>query len=161
MEQGGVTDFRGVMDEGERFGDHIRRRRERLQASIEGLAADAKINRDTWSDLELGKTRPHANTRKAVIEAIEAAEMQAFGVVGDAVPPRPTEGERQVVVRPLPGSDPADKFMEVEVQGRGGFRMVVRGPVNNPEALADMAERLMRRMSAPPNDDNSSPDDET
>lgn len=61
-------------------------------------------------------------------------------------------GEDAPVVRPI--GDPEERLMEVEVRGRGGFRIIVRGSVDNPEALADMAERLMKRgMSTPGNDE--------
>lgn len=62
---------------------------------------------------------------------------------------------REVAVRPLDG--PAEGMFEVVLEGNFGVRTIVRGPISNPEAVADMAERLIRRMSAPP--DDSQPDD--
>lgn len=58
--------------------------------------------------------------------------------------------EREVAVRPV--GDPNEGMFEVVLEGNFGVRTIVRGPVSNPQAVADMAERLIRQMSTPPDD---------
>jgi transcriptional regulator with XRE-family HTH domain len=127
----------------ETVGEEIQRRRQRLGIDRQPFAREADVSPTTVRKLEEGKVVPRDKSLAKIRDTLDRLEAEA-GI--------DVEG---VVVRPL--GDPRLGLMEVEVEGRGGFRIVVRGPVDNPQAVVAAARELMEPLSTPPEDDQ--PDD--
>ena len=113
-----------VSDDGER----VKARRERLGMDKIDLAKEAGVSRDTLAAIEAGE-----GFRRSSLTKIEKALDRLEEEVGiDAPPPRTTEE--------APG-----RFVEFTVNGLYGAESVVlKGPVEDREALLEMVERLMR-----------------
>ena len=107
-------------------GPEVKRRRKRIGMSIEELAAEAQVSRDTLSDYEGEVRKPHPSTSRKVREALERIEhetgMDAPGTGGDII--------------------------EFEVSGDFGVRVVVRGPIRDAEELQRSAAALVREIRA-------------
>lgn len=107
-------------------GPEVKRRRKRIGMSIEELAAEAQVSRDTLSDYEGEVRKPHPNTSRKVRAALEKIEhetgMDAPGWGGDII--------------------------EFEVSGDFGVRVVVRGPIRDAEELQRSAAALVREIRA-------------
>lgn len=108
-------------------GRTVRERRNRLGMSQAELGDEAGVNRDTIGALEKGEG-VRFSTVRAVSDALDRLEAET------ASPPDP-EDER----------DDAH-VMEFEVSGDFGVRVVVRGPVNDAEALEASVTRLVRNI---------------
>lgn len=110
-------------------GEVIRERRRALgiRSVAEFARQHGSIKEDTISSAE------HGNASPGTYERLEGwlAEQEA--------------NRGRAVVRPI--GDPAHGLLEVTVAGNFGVSATVKGPVDNPEALMEMVERLIRRMS--------------
>lgn len=107
-------------------GPDVRRRRKRIGMSIEELAAEAQVSRDTLSDYEGEIRKPQPDTRRKVREALERIEHET----GMDDPGR--------------GGD----IIEFEVSGDFGVRVVVRGPIRDAEELQRSVGALVREIRA-------------
>lgn len=114
------ADSSPVSDEG----DAVKRRRERLGWNIGELADAAGVNRDTVSAIEAGE-----GFRRSSLTKIENALQSAEDEAGISAPPAPAAG-----------------LVEIEVDGD---RIVVRGPVTDPDLVVDMVARLLAARDAP------------
>lgn len=115
-------------------GEAIRRRRMALGiSSVRELAIRSGVSRSATSAAEHGDASPGTYHR---LEGYLSEQERGEG--------------REITVQPM--GDPSEGMFVVELIGNFGVRTIVRGPVSNPEAVADMAERLIRQMSTPPDD---------
>lgn len=131
------TDF-PLVDNVER-GAEIRRRREAL-----GIRSVREFER--LSGARRGKISAAEHGRAS---AATYRELELWLTLQEAGGSAPVVGP--VSMRPI--GDPSAKLLEVEVEGPGGFRMIVRAPVDNPEALAAAVRELLPdRMSNAPDD---------
>lgn len=112
--------------------NRVQERRERLRISKSELAREAGVNRDTLTDLEAGKGRPHPTTVEKIDEALTKLEQ---------------ESGLEALPAPRPIGDPKDNLVEVNILGPdGAVRAVVRGPVT--EEFQDFAFQLLQRSNA-------------
>lgn len=108
-------------------GDRVKARRERLGMDKIDLAKEAGVSRDTLAAIEAGEGFRRSSLTK-IEKALDALE-EEVGI--DSPPGRPQET--------------AERFLEFTVNGLyGAESVVVRGPVEDREALLEMVERLMR-----------------
>lgn len=105
-------------------GPRIKARRERLGMTIQQLAREAGVSRDTLSDMESGTKDFRRLTLTKVQRALDEAEAEA-GIDAPEVVESADEGQ----------------LVEFEVEGN---RVIVRGPVANADELAAMVARLIR-----------------
>lgn len=120
-------------------GQNVRDRRLAIGMSVRELAEHAKVDRGSLAALEAGEPVRETTLAK-VLNALDALE-QEMGME-----------TAEVEVQPI--GDPSLGLLEIRVKGRGGFSAVVRGPVDNPAAVAAAARELMGEMSTPPEDNN-------
>lgn len=114
-------------------GTRVRARRLRMGMSIVDLAGEAGVSRDTLSDLEAGNKRPHPDTVTKVLSALDRLE-EEMGIDG----PLPAGAHRI--------GDPADDLIEFTIEGTGGIRAVVKGPIRNMEELQAAAQKLIEGL---------------
>ena len=103
-------------------GAQVKARRERLGMTIQDLAKEAAVSRDTLSDLESGTKDFRRLTLAKVQKALDRIEEEAG--IDTPVVESTEEG-----------------LIEFEVEGD---RVIVRGPVTNAVELAAMVARLIR-----------------
>lgn len=107
-------------------GAEVKRRRKRIGMTVEDLAAEADVSRDTLSDYEKGVRKPHPSTVRKVREALERIEhetgLDAPGRSGDII--------------------------EFEVSGDYGVRVVVRGPIRDADELQRSVAALVQQIRA-------------
>lgn len=112
-----------VSDDGAR----VKARRERLGMDKIDLAKEAGVSRDTLAAIEAGE-----GFRRSSLTKIE----QALGRL---------EEEVGITSIPRAAEDQPGRFLEFTVNGLyGAESVVVKGPVEDREALLEMVERLMR-----------------
>lgn len=121
-------------------GDRVRMRRERLGASQEDVAESAGVNRDTVRAVERGESS--AKSRRLVADALTRMEEEAgLDLPGEETHP---------LVRRVAPVEGAPQLIRIEVPGvHGAKAIVVEGPVDNPEALAEAVDAIMRRLYPP------------
>lgn len=125
MERLGRETLSDVSDEGQ----IVRARRERLGMTGKALAAEAGVNRNTLAAVEAGDSFNRTTLAK-LERALTRLEEEA-GI--DA---------------PAPAVDDA-RFVQIELEGVYGIaRAVVKGPVDDPDAVARAATELMRQLRA-------------
>lgn len=114
-------------------------RRERLGATQEEVAEQANVNRDTVSAVEHGKSS--AKSRRLVMDALTRMEEEAdFAPNGD-----------EPLVRRVEPVEGAPQLIRIQVPTlHEGKAIVVEGPVDDPEALAEAVDAIMRRLYPPP-----------
>lgn len=130
-----------AMTEG--VGHRIRDRRTRLGMSVKALAERAGVDRGRLAAIEVDTAK---NVRPATIGAIERAldELEVErGIVVSDLPP----GARRV-------GDPADDLIEFTIEGTGGIRAVVKGPIRNMDELQAAAQKLIEGMQVRPPAEN-------
>ena len=113
----------------------VRPRRQRIGMKIAELAEEAGVSRDTLSDLETGKKRPHPETVEKVLAALDRIEHEVG--LDEDTPPLP-DG-----VRPI--GDPADDLYEVAIED-GTRRVVVKGRPKDAAERQEIAETAMRLL---------------
>lgn len=116
--------FRAMSEEGRR----IRERRIRLGVPKLELARLAGVDRGTLANIEEGGSY-RRDKFKAVDAALFALEEEA-GM--DAPPPEPATSSGGLI--------------EFEVEGDGGYRVVVRGPIANAEDLERSVARIVETI---------------
>ena len=121
-------------------GDRVQMRRERLGASQGEVAEQAGVNRDTVSAVEHGKSS--AKSRRLVTDALTRMEEEAgLAPIGE---------ESHPLVRRVAPVEGAPQLIRIEVPGvHGAKAIVVEGPVDNPEAMAEAVDAIMRRLYPP------------
>lgn len=124
-------------------GRRIRDRRTRLGVPVKALAERAGVDRGRLAAIEEGKA---PNARATTIGAIERA-------LDDL------EHEKAASTAPLPAGarrigDPADDLIEFVIEGSGGIRAVVKGPIRNMEELQAAAQKLIEGMQVRPPKEN-------
>jgi transcriptional regulator with XRE-family HTH domain len=130
-------------------GSEFRARRERLKMTQEEVADEAGIkSRDTVSAIEKGdgSLKYQRMLDEALRRLEDAANLPALSVTqtGPAQPTAPTVTS----VEPVEG---APQLIRVQVPTlHEGRAIVVEGPVDDPEALAEAVEAIMRRLYPPP-----------
>jgi transcriptional regulator with XRE-family HTH domain len=113
-------------------GDRVKARRERLGIDKIDLAKEAGVSRDTLAAIEAGE-----GFRRSSLTKLEQALSRLEEEAGISSPPHVEE--------------PHERFVEFTVNGLyGAESVVVRGPVEDREALLEMVERLMRGSSTKP-----------
>jgi transcriptional regulator with XRE-family HTH domain len=121
------------------FGETARLRRERLRATQDEVADAAGVNRDTVGAVEAGKGSNRS--RGKIDDALSAMEAEA-GLTG-VVPLGPPQ-----VPSPATSSENAPKVVRIEVPNMyGGDAIIVEGPIEHPEVLEAMVDRLMRKFA--------------
>lgn len=132
------ADLPPVSDDKVRRGESIRERRKALGISTVAQFArlHGSIKEDTISAAE------HGRGSSGTYERLEnwLADQEA--------------NRGRAVVMPV--GDPAAGILEVTVAGNFGVSATVKGPVDDPEALMELVDRLIRRMSAQANNGDES-----
>lgn len=130
-----------AMTEG--VGPRIRERRARIGMSVKALAERAGVDRGRLAEIEAGAAK---NVRPATIGAIERAldELEVEKGVADSDLPA---GAHRV-------GDPADDLVEFTIEGTGGIRAVVKGPIRDMAALQAAAQKLIEGMQISPPAEN-------
>lgn len=124
-------------------GQRIKTRRTRLGMPLKALAERAGVDRGRLSEIEAGKA---TNVRPATIGAIERALDEIEFETGSTEPELPP-GARHV-------GDPADDLIEFIIEGTGGIRAVVKGPIRNMDELQAAAQKLIEGMRVRPPAEN-------
>jgi transcriptional regulator with XRE-family HTH domain len=116
-------------------GQRIKARRTRLGKSVKALAERAGVDRGRLAAIEAGSV---ANVRPATIGAIERAldDLEQEAAAADAALP---PGAHRI-------GDPADDLIEFTIEGTGGIRAVVKGPIRNMEELQAAAQKLIEGL---------------
>ena len=120
-------------------GQRIKDRRARIGMPIKTLAERAGVDRGRLAAIEAGTAK---NVRTTTIGAIERAldEIEAErGFTEPGVPP----GAYRI-------GDPADDLVEFIIEGTGGVRAVVKGPIRNMDELQAAARKLLDGMQVQP-----------
>lgn len=119
-------------------GQRIKARRTRLGLPINAVAERAGVDRGRLSAIERGTAR---NVRPATIGAIERAldELERERSAEPELPP----GAHRI-------GDPADNLVEFIIEGTGGIRAVVKGPIANMDELQAAARKLVADLQAKP-----------
>lgn len=110
-------------------GHRVRQRRERLRIDKRSLAEQAGINRNTLASIENGESFGRRSLAK-IDRVLDQLEREA-GI--DAPPAAPAESSRC-------------DFIEFEVLGDFGPRVIVRGPAADAETLEASVIRLIQQM---------------
>lgn len=115
----------GTVDNKE-VGRRIRERRTRLHMTVKELATRAGVDRGRLAKLEAGDPSVRATTIGAVESTLDEVEQ---------------------LTSDLPSQAPEDNGMvEFKVTGNFGVDVVVKGPVENLDALEASVSRLVARM---------------
>lgn len=118
-------------DDGDtREGLEIRQRREALGMSLRQLSEHSGINRATLANVEAGGAR---GTSVGAVRAALARLEREMGMDMPAVEEAPEVPD----------------LLELEIEG-GGFRVVVRGPVKDEDALKRTVRSLLEGLKAGP-----------
>jgi DNA-binding XRE family transcriptional regulator len=109
-------------------GRRIRERRTRLRMTVKDLASRAGVDRGRLAKLEVGDPAVRATT----IGAVEAALDEVEQLTSDLPAPLAPQDDSGMV--------------EFRVSGNFGVDVVVKGPVQNLDALEASVSRLVARM---------------
>lgn len=112
-------------------GARVRERRERLGLDKKGLAAEAKVNRNTIAAIESGESFNRTSLAK-IERALDSLEMEA----GFDAPPAKVAADEQDLV-------------EFRVEGVLGVQaVVVKGPVKDVREFEGSIARILRQVQA-------------
>jgi transcriptional regulator with XRE-family HTH domain len=133
-----VARFDGVSDD---RGAAIRARRKALGMTAGRLASLADVSREHLSAVENGHKSPTEEWARRVELAMDAYQHETGQDEPDPAP----------LVRGVEPVEGAPQLIRVQVPTlHEGRAIVVEGPVDDPEALAEAVEAIMRRLYPPP-----------
>lgn len=111
-------------------GQQVKARRERLGMSIQELAKEAGVSRDTLSDLESGTKDFRRLTLNKIQRALDSIEEEA----GVGAPP------------PAESSAKEPDLIEFDISGDFGVHVIVKGPVADAELLQRQVLGIIREI---------------
>lgn len=112
-------------------GDEVRARRQHLGMTIKDLATEAGLSRDTLSDLESGSSH-----RTLTLTKVQRTLDSLEGESGASAPR-------------------SDGLIEFSLSAAPDIRVSLRGPVSDMEELENSIYRLVRKIRAEHDDDES------